>query len=92
MLTGANHRSQDTVTTEKPASDNFGVLSQHDPLLEQLCAAVERNLTSLEPNTCHLKLQQFGEALAQHVAVLLDIALPPPGVNAGRPSGPFATQ
>ncbi len=90
MLTGSNPRSQDTVTTEKTASDNFGILSRHAPLLEQLCASLERNLTSPEPNTCLLKLQQFGEALAQHVAALLGIA--PPGVNAGRPSGPSATQ
>lgn len=76
MLTGSNPRSQDTVTTEKTASDNFGILSRHAPLLEQLCASLERNLTSPEPNTCLLKLQQFGEALAQHVAALLGIAPP----------------
>lgn len=64
------------MTAGKTASDNFGFLSQHDPLLAQLCAAAERNLTARDPNTCLLKLRQFGEALAQHVAALLGIDPP----------------
>lgn len=61
------------MTAEKTASDNFGFLSQHDPLLAKPCAAEERNLTSRYLNTCILKLRQFGEALAQYVAALLGI-------------------
>ncbi|MCY7307242.1 MAG: DUF4145 domain-containing protein [Rhodoferax sp.] len=39
----------------------------------QLCTAAERNFAAQDPNTCLLKLRQFGEALAQHVAALLGV-------------------
>ena len=55
------------------ASANFQFLQQHAPLLAQLCSAAERNFSAQDPNTCLLKLRQFGEALAQHVAAVLGL-------------------
>jgi type I restriction enzyme R subunit len=48
-------------------SENFGFLAQHDELLAQLASLAERYFTD-DPNTCLIKLRQFGEALAQQVA------------------------
>ncbi|WP_168226677.1 type I restriction-modification system endonuclease [Rhodoferax sediminis] len=59
------------------ASANFQFLQQHDPLLVQLCAAAERNFAAGDPNTCLLKLRQFGEALAQHLAAVFGVESPP---------------
>lgn len=55
------------------ASANFQFLQQHDPLLVQLCASAERNFAAGDPNTCLLKLRQFGEALAQHIAAVFGL-------------------
>ena len=46
---------------------NFSYLEEHDPLLIRLGMLAEKYFTD-DPNTCILKLRQFGEALAQHVA------------------------
>lgn len=59
------------------ASTNFQFLQQHDPLLAQLCAAAERNFSAEDPNTCLLKLRQFGEALTQHIAAVLGVDVAP---------------
>jgi type I restriction enzyme R subunit len=61
------------------ASPNFQFLQQHDLLLVQLCASAERNFAAHDPNTCLLKLRQFGEALAQHVAAVFAIDVPAEG-------------
>lgn len=45
----------------------------------QLCASAERNFAAHDPNTCLLKLRQFGEALAQHVAAVFAIDVPAEG-------------
>ena len=46
------------------ASPNFGFLATHDPQLVQLGALAERYFSD-DPNTCLIKLRQFGELLAQ---------------------------
>ena len=53
---------------------NFAFLEEHDELLVQLGMLAEKYFAD-DPNTCLLKLRQFGEALAQHVAsrVIADI-------------------
>lgn len=48
-------------------SPNFGFLQVHDPQLVRLGALAERYFTS-DPNTCLIKLRQFGELLAQLTA------------------------
>jgi type I restriction enzyme R subunit len=47
---------------------NFDFLKQHDPLFFQLAFSAERVFAS-DPNTTLIKLRQFGEALAQNLAV-----------------------
>lgn len=66
------------MAVEQPGSTNFAFLAEHDPLLLQLCAAAERNFPS-DPNTVVLKLRQFGEALAQHLAAVFDVDAGPEG-------------
>ena len=46
---------------------NFAFLEPHDPLLAQLGASAENHCVA-DPNACLLKLRQFGEAVAQHIA------------------------
>jgi type I restriction enzyme R subunit len=46
---------------------NFGFLKQHDAQLVRLGALAERYFRD-DPNTCLLKVRQFGELLAQQVA------------------------
>lgn len=70
------------MTAGQTSSENFEFLRQHDPLLAQLCSAAERNLVARDPNTCLLKLRQFGEAFAQHVAALLGVEPPPESTQA----------
>ena len=41
--------------------------------------SAERNFAARDPNTCLLKLRQFGEALAQHVAAVFAIDVPAEG-------------
>jgi type I restriction enzyme, R subunit len=48
-------------------SPNFGFLEIHDPQLVRLGALAERYFTE-DPNTCLIKLRQFGELLAQLIA------------------------
>jgi type I restriction enzyme, R subunit len=48
-------------------SPNFGFLEIHDPQLVRLGALAERYFTD-DPNTCLIKLRQFGELLAQMLA------------------------
>ncbi|TBR56546.1 type I restriction-modification system endonuclease [Westiellopsis prolifica IICB1] len=48
-------------------SPNFGFLEIHDPQLVRLGALAERYFTD-DPNTCLIKLRQFGELLAQLIA------------------------
>lgn len=51
-------------------SPNFGFLEIHDPQLVRLGALAERYFTD-DPNTCLIKLRQFGELLAQLIAASL---------------------
>lgn len=51
------------------APSNFAFLRQRDPLLAQLGASAERYCRA-DANACLLKLRQFGEAVAQHVAAV----------------------
>ena len=56
------------VMTEIPIpSANFAFLAQHDVQLVRLGALAERYFRD-DPNTCLIKLRQFGEVLAQLVA------------------------
>lgn len=48
-------------------SANFAFLSTHDPQLMRLGALAERYFQE-DPNTCLIKLRQFGELLAQNTA------------------------
>lgn len=48
-------------------ASNFIFLQQHDPLFLQLTESAERAFSS-DPNTTLIKLRQFGEAIAQHIA------------------------
>ena len=52
---------------ESPGSPNFAFLASHDAQLVAFATAAER-LFSDDPNTCLLKLRQFGELLAQRTA------------------------
>jgi len=54
------------------ANSNFSFLIEHDALFVELTSAAERSFSS-DPNTTLLKLRQFAEALAQHIAVLSGI-------------------
>jgi type I restriction enzyme R subunit len=49
------------------SSTNFDFLGQHDAQLVRLGALAERYFRD-DPNTCLIKLRQFGEVLAQLVA------------------------
>jgi type I restriction enzyme R subunit len=49
------------------SSANFDFLGQHDAQLVRLGALAERYFRD-DPNTCVIKLRQFGEVLAQLVA------------------------
>ena len=51
----------------KIQSGNFGFLKAHDPQLVRLGALAERYFHD-DPNTCLIKLRQFGELLAQIIA------------------------
>ncbi|MCH8530924.1 MAG: type I restriction-modification system endonuclease [Saccharospirillum sp.] len=53
-------------------SANFAFLAEHDALFVELAGAAERAFAS-DPNTTLIKLRQFGEALAQHLAALSGI-------------------
>lgn len=55
-----------------PPASNFAFLMNGDPLLAQLGASAERYCLP-DPNACLLKLRQFGEAVALHVAALHDL-------------------
>lgn len=48
-------------------SANFSFLSEHDPQLVKLAARAEQYVHS-DSNTCIIKLRQFAERLAQHIA------------------------
>jgi type I restriction enzyme, R subunit len=50
-----------------PTSSNFQFLTAHDTLLVALGAQAERYFAE-DPNTCLMKLRQFGERLAQRAA------------------------
>ena len=51
----------------KPISANFDFLGKHDAQLVRLGALAERYFKE-DPNTCLIKLRQFGEVLAQLTA------------------------
>ncbi len=53
---------------------NFTFLAQRDPLLAQLGALAERYCLS-DPNASLLKLRQFGESVARHLAAVHGLAL-----------------
>ena len=48
-------------------SHNFHFMRQHEPQFERLGVLAERNFRD-DPNTCLIKLRQFGELLAQETA------------------------
>ncbi|MDT7834794.1 type I restriction-modification system endonuclease [Aquabacterium sp. OR-4] len=58
------------------STSNFAFLHARDPLLAQLAVSAERYCHD-DPNASLLKLRQFGEAVAQHVAALHGIAATP---------------
>ncbi|KEY57110.1 type I restriction-modification system endonuclease [Serratia sp. DD3] len=58
--------------TSSSQTSNFGFLAEHDPLFIELALSAERAFAS-DPNTTLIKLRQLGEALAQHIAVLVGI-------------------
>ncbi|TMS82688.1 type I restriction-modification system endonuclease [Pseudoalteromonas sp. S554] len=51
---------------------NFYFLSEHDDLFVELAGAAEKAFAS-DPNTTLIKLRQLGEAIAQHIAVLVKV-------------------
>lgn len=51
---------------------NFGFLEQHDPRLTHLGQRAERYFAE-DPNTCLIKLRQFGELLIRHVAACYNV-------------------
>lgn len=53
--------------------ENFGFLAHYDPQLARLAERAEFNFAE-DPNTCLVKLRQFGELLVQHVAARFGIA------------------
>lgn len=55
---------------------NFAFLDVHDPQLVRLGALAEQYFTS-DPNTCLIKLRQFGELLAQLVAAEVGLYVSP---------------
>ncbi len=57
-------------------SFNFAFLAVHDPQLVRLGALAEQYFTS-DPNTCLIKLRQFGELLAQLVAAEVGLYVSP---------------
>ena len=50
-----------------PQSANFGFLAPYEERLVKIGALAERYFRD-DPNTCLIKLRQFGEALAQQLA------------------------
>lgn len=54
---------------ENQQSANFDFLKEHDPLFLEITASAERYFSS-DPNTTLIKLRQFGEAIAQHIAAV----------------------
>lgn len=57
-------------------SANFGFLAKHDALLPLLGGQAERYFAAGDPNTCLIKLRQFGERLAQLVGAHVGVATP----------------
>ena len=55
--------------TAGSSQSNFAFLERADPLLAQLGSSAERYCIA-DPGACLLKLRQFGEAVAQHVAAV----------------------
>lgn len=53
-------------------SSNFAFLEEHTPIFLQLTRAAEGSFSS-DPNTTLMKLRQFGEALAQDLAVRVGV-------------------
>jgi type I restriction enzyme R subunit len=53
-------------------TSNFSFLAEHDPLFLELAIGAERAFSS-DPNTTLIKLRQLGEAIAQHIAVLVGV-------------------
>ncbi len=59
--------------TKPEPTTNFDFLAEHDPLFVELAAAAEHAFTN-DPNTTLIKLRQLAEALAQHIAALVNIS------------------
>jgi len=59
-----------------PASPNFEFLQVHDPQLVRLGSLAERYFAD-DPNTCLIKLWQFGEVLAQLTAAKVGLYVDP---------------
>jgi type I restriction enzyme R subunit len=62
------------MTSSQPVSPNFGFLASHDSQLVRLGTLAERYFAD-DPNTCLIKLRQFGELLAQLVAASVGMYL-----------------
>lgn len=63
-------------TIAMAASLNFSFLAVHDPQLVRLGALAERYFTD-DPNTCLIKLRQYGELLAQLTAAQIGLYTSP---------------
>jgi type I restriction enzyme R subunit len=59
-----------------PASPNFAFLRVHDPQLVRVGALAEKYFAE-DPNTCLIKLRQFGEVLAQMTAANIGLYIEP---------------
>ncbi|WP_137734868.1 type I restriction-modification system endonuclease [Pseudaquabacterium pictum] len=57
------------VGTAGSSQSNFAFLERADPLMAQLGISAERYCIA-DPNACLLKLRQFGEVVAQHLAAV----------------------
>ncbi len=54
------------------STSNFSFLAEHDPLFLELAIGADRAFSSAT-NTTLIKLRQLGEAIAQHIAVLVRV-------------------
>ena len=53
-------------------STNFLFLKEYDPLFLRLCVSAESNYHA-DPNTCVIKLRQFGEAIVKTLAAAFNV-------------------
>ena len=65
------------LTNSAFTSPNFAFLTKYDEVLVRHAALAERYVFD-DPNSALLKLRQFGELLAQHVAAYTGVAVEEP--------------